>query len=39
MIGMGFLFSGITLALGVIITTLRGQAQLLIKFYNHATSN
>jgi hypothetical protein len=38
MVGMAFLFTGITLALTVIIGTLRGQAQLLIGFFNRATS-
>jgi hypothetical protein len=37
MVGMAFLFSAITLALTVIIGTLKGQAHLLIKFYNQAT--
>jgi hypothetical protein len=37
MVGMSFLFSAITIALAVIIGTLKGQAQLLIKFYNQAT--
>lgn len=36
MVGMSFLFSAITIALTVIIGTLKGQAQLLIKFYNQA---
>jgi hypothetical protein len=35
--GMAFLFTGITLALIVIIGTLRLQAGLLVKFYNQAT--
>jgi hypothetical protein len=39
MVGMAFLFSGITIALTVIIGTLRGQAQLLIGFFNRATAN
>jgi hypothetical protein len=38
MLGMAFLFTGITVALTVIIGTLRGQAKLLIGFYNRATS-
>jgi acyl-CoA synthetase (AMP-forming)/AMP-acid ligase II len=36
MVGMAFLFSGITLALTVIIGTLRKQAELLIRFYRQA---
>jgi len=35
---MGFLFTGITIALTVIIGALRGQAELLIGFFNRATS-
>jgi hypothetical protein len=38
MVGMAFLFTGITVALTVIIGTLRGQAALLIGFFNRATS-
>jgi hypothetical protein len=38
MVGMAFLFSSITLALTVIIGTLRKQADMLIGFYNRATS-
>jgi hypothetical protein len=34
---MAFLFSAITVALTVIIGTLKNQAKLLIKFYNQAT--
>lgn len=37
MIGMAFLFTGITLALKVIIGTLRLQAGMLVKFYRQAT--
>jgi hypothetical protein len=37
MVGMGFLFFAITLALTVIIATLRKQSEILIKFYNQAT--
>ncbi|GMR10246.1 MAG: hypothetical protein BMS9Abin28_1067 [Anaerolineae bacterium] len=36
--GMAFLFTAITIALTVIIGTLRNQAELLIGFYNRATS-
>jgi hypothetical protein len=36
-VGMAFLFSAITVALTVIIGTLKNQAKLLIKFYNQAT--
>ncbi|HDD62177.1 MAG TPA: hypothetical protein ENF22_06590 [Chloroflexi bacterium] len=36
--GMAFLFTGITLALTVIIGTLRLQAGLLVKFYQQATT-
>lgn len=39
MIGMAFLFTGITIALTVIIGTLRKQADLLIWFYERATAN
>jgi hypothetical protein len=39
MVGMAFLFTGITIALTVIIGTLRGQADLLIGFFNRATAN
>jgi hypothetical protein len=39
MVGMAFLFSGITLALTVIIGTLRMQADMLVRFYNQATSS
>ncbi len=38
MIGMAFLFTGITIALTVIIGTLRQQAGILIKFYNQASN-
>ncbi len=38
MLGMAFLFTGITIALTVIIGTLRVQAKLMIGFYNRATS-
>jgi len=37
LVGMGALFTAITLALMVIIGTLRLQANMLIKFYNEAT--
>jgi hypothetical protein len=37
MFGMAFLFTGITLALTVIIRTLRMQAGLLVKFYQQAS--
>ena len=37
--GMAFLFTGITIALMVIIGTLKGQADLLIGFFNRATAN
>ncbi len=36
MIGMAFLFTGITIALTVIIATLRKQAELMLKFYEQA---
>lgn len=39
MIGMAFLFSGITIALTVIIGTLKTQARLLIGFYNQASGS
>ena len=38
MVGMAFLFTGITIALTVIIGTLRKQAELLIGFFYRATS-
>ncbi|NIS83007.1 MAG: hypothetical protein GTO14_23030 [Anaerolineales bacterium] len=38
MLGMAFLFTGITIALTVIIGTLRKQAELLTRFYNQVTS-
>lgn len=38
MIGMAFLFTGITLALMVIIGTLRKQASLLVAFYERASN-
>jgi hypothetical protein len=38
MVGMAFLFTAITLALTVIIGTLRMQASLLVRFYNEASS-
>jgi hypothetical protein len=38
MVGMAFLFTGITLALTVIIGTLRLQAAMLLKFYQQASS-
>lgn len=38
MVGMAFLFTSITIALTVIIGTLRTQAKLLIKFYNQASA-
>ena len=37
--GMAFLFTAITIALTVIIGTLKGQAELLIGFFNRATAN
>ena len=37
MFGMAFLFTGVTLALTVIIGTLRKQADLLVKFYQQAS--
>jgi hypothetical protein len=37
MLGMTFLFSGITVALGVIIGVLRTQSQMLVNFYNKAS--
>ena len=37
--GMAFLFTGITIALTVIIGALRNQAELLIGFYNRATAS
>ncbi len=37
MVGMSFLFTGITIALSVIIGTLRMQAEMLVKFYNQAS--
>lgn len=39
MVGMALLFTGITIALTVIIGTLRKQASLLIAFYERATGN
>lgn len=39
MVGMAFLFTGITVALTVIIGTLRNQAVLLIAFYERSTGN
>jgi hypothetical protein len=39
MVGMAMLFSGITIALTVIIGTLRKQAELLIGFYNQASAS
>ncbi len=36
MVGMAFLFTGITIALAVIIATLRKQAELMLKFYERA---
>jgi Ca2+/Na+ antiporter len=38
MIGMAFVFTGITIALTVIIGTLRQQAGILVKFYNQASN-
>jgi hypothetical protein len=38
MIGMAFLFTGITVALTMIIGTLRQQAGILVKFYNQASN-
>jgi hypothetical protein len=38
MVGMAFLFTAITLALTVIIGTLRLQAGRLLKFYQQASS-
>jgi hypothetical protein len=38
MIGMAFLFTGITIALTVIIGTLRQQAGILVKFYDQASN-
>lgn len=38
MIGMAFLFTGITVALTVIIGNLRQQAGILVKFYNQASN-
>lgn len=37
MMGMSFLFTGITIALAVIIDTLRIQANMLVNFYNEAS--
>ncbi|MEK6221257.1 MAG: hypothetical protein N2D54_03320 [Chloroflexota bacterium] len=37
MLGMSFLFTGIIIALGVIIGVLRLQAQMLVNFYNKAS--
>ena len=37
--GMAFLFTGITIALTVIIGILKGQADLMIGFFNRATAN
>ena len=37
--GMAFLFTAITIALTVIIGTLKGQAELLIGFFNRATAS
>lgn len=39
MLGMAFLFTGITVALTVIIGVLRQQAGMLVKFYQQATSS
>lgn len=39
MFGMAFLFTGITIALTVIIGTLRKQAELLLVFYDRATAS
>lgn len=38
MVGMAFLITAITLALPVIIGTLRMQAGMLVKFYHQASS-
>jgi hypothetical protein len=38
MVGMAFLFTAITLALTVIIDTLRAQAKLLVRFYRRSTT-
>ena len=38
LVGMAFLFTGITVALTVIIGSLKSQAELLIGFFNRATS-
>lgn len=38
MVGMSLLFTGITVALSVIIGTLRMQAAMLVKFYNQAST-
>jgi len=39
LVGMAFLFTGITIALTVIIGSLKVQAELRIGFFNRATAN